>query len=99
MCFAHFLDEPKLNRQGADSRKIASSIIIPEERKAMIEFEVQKSGLAGMKWTTVCRAPEPKARDIFQRQLRLYSVGCFRLLAPDGKIVAEGKATPLFSNN
>jgi hypothetical protein len=25
--------------------------------------------------------------------------GRFRLLAPDGKIVAEGKALPLFSNN
>jgi hypothetical protein len=78
---------------------MASSIIIPEGRKAMVEFEVQKSGLAGIKWTTVCRAPEPKARDIFHRQLRLYSIGRFRLLAPDGKVVAEGKAAPLFSNN
>ena len=65
----------------------------------MTEFEVQKSGLAGTNWTTVCRAPEPKARDIFQRQLRLYSVGRFRMLAPDGKVVAEGKAAPLFSDN
>ena len=65
----------------------------------MSEFEVQKSGLGGTSWTTVCRAPEQKARDIFQRQLRLYSVGRFSLLAPDGKIVAEGKALPLFSNN
>ena len=65
----------------------------------MTEFEVQKSGLAGMKWTTVCRAPEPKARDIFQRQLRLYSVGRFRLVAPDGRVIEEGKATPLFSEN
>jgi len=65
----------------------------------MTEFEVQKSGLAGMKWTTVCRATEPKARDIFQRQLRLYSVGRFRLVAPDGRVIEEGKATPLFSEN
>ena len=65
----------------------------------MTEFEVQKSGLAGRNWTTVCRACEQKARDIFQRQLRLYSVGRFRLLAPDGKIVAESKAISLFSNN
>ena len=36
---------------------------------------------------------------VFQRQLRLYSVGRFRMLAPDGKVVAEGKATPLFSDN
>lgn len=65
----------------------------------MTQFEVQKAGLAGTQWTTICRAPEQKARDIFQRQLRLYSVGRFRLVAPDGKIVAEGKAAPLFSNN
>lgn len=65
----------------------------------MKEFEVQKSGLAGTNWTTVCRACEQKARDVYQRQLRLYSVGRFRLVAPDGKIVAEGKASPLFSDN
>jgi hypothetical protein len=65
----------------------------------MREFEVQKSGLVGINWTTVCRGPEPKARDIFQRQLKLYSVGRFRILAPDGKVVAESKAAPLFSNN
>lgn len=65
----------------------------------MTEFEVQKAGLAGTNWTTVCRAPEPKARDIFQRQLRLYSVGRFRMLAPDGSVVAEGKAAALFSSN
>jgi hypothetical protein len=63
------------------------------------EFEVQKAGLAGLNWTKVCRGPEQKAREIFLRQLRLYSVGRFRLLAPDGRILEEGKATPLFSNN
>ncbi len=65
----------------------------------MTEFLVQKSGLAGTQWTTVCRAHEQKARAIFQRQLRLYSVGRFRLVAPDGKVIAEDKAIPLFSNN
>ena len=63
------------------------------------EFQVQKSGLAGLNWITVCRGPETKAREIFQRQLRLYSVGRFRLLDADGHVVAEGKATPLFSDN
>jgi hypothetical protein len=63
------------------------------------EFEVQKSGLAGMSWTTVCRGPEQKARDVFQRQLRLYSVGRFRLVAPDGRVIEECKAAPLFSAN
>ncbi len=63
------------------------------------EYQVQKSGLAGTNWTTVCRGPEQKAREIFHRQLRLYSVGRFRLVAPDGRVVEEGKATPLFSNN
>jgi hypothetical protein len=63
------------------------------------EFQVQKAGLAGVNWTTVCRGPEEKAREIYRRQLRLYSVGRFRLVAPDGRVVEEGKATPLFSDN
>jgi hypothetical protein len=63
------------------------------------EFEVQKAGLAGSNWKTVCRGPEAKAREIFQRQLKLYSVGRFRLVDGAGKVIEEGKATPLFSNN
>jgi hypothetical protein len=78
---------------------MASSTIIREGRKTMTEFEVQKSGLAGIKWTTVCRGHEHKAREIFRRQLRLHSVGRFRLVAPDGRVIEEGKAAPLFSEN
>lgn len=63
------------------------------------EFQVQKAGLTGTNWTTVCRGPEAKAREIFQRQLKLYSVGRFRLLNPEGVVLEERKATPLFSNN
>jgi hypothetical protein len=63
------------------------------------EFQVQKSGLAGQNWTTVCRGPEEKAREIFLRQVQLYSVGRFRLLDPNGRILEERKATPLFSAN
>lgn len=63
------------------------------------EFEVQKAGLAGENWKTVCRGPEAKAREIFQRQLRLYSVGRFRLVNSQGAVVEEGKALPLFSDN
>ena len=63
------------------------------------EFEVQKSGLTGMNWTVVCRGPEHKAREVFRRQLRLYSVGRFRLMAPDGSVIEEDKAAPLFSKN
>ena len=63
------------------------------------EFQVQRAGLAGQQWTTICRGPEAKAREIFQRQLKLYSVGQFRLLNSEGIVVEEGKATPLFSNN
>jgi hypothetical protein len=63
------------------------------------EFQVQKAGLAGQNWTTVCRASEAKAREIFQRQLRLYSVGRFRLLDCDGRVVEEHKAMLLFSDN
>ena len=63
------------------------------------EFQVQKSSLAGVNWTTVCRGSEEKAREIFQRQLRLYSVGRFRLLDAAGRVLEERKATPLFSQN
>jgi hypothetical protein len=61
------------------------------------EFEVQKAGLAGQNWTVVYRGHEHKAREIFRRQLHLYSVGRFRLLAPDRRVIEEGKASPLFS--
>ena len=63
------------------------------------EYQVQKAGLAGLNWTTVCRGPETKARDIFQRQLKLYSVGRFRLVDPNGVVLEDCKASPLFSNN
>ena len=61
-----------------------------------VEFEVQKAGLQGREWKTVCRAPEARARDVYQRQLRYYSVGRFRLLGPDGRVIEEGTARPLF---
>ena len=63
------------------------------------EYQVQKSGLAGTVWTTVCRGPETKAREVFHRQIQLYSVGRFRLLDAAGRVIEERKATPLFSNN
>jgi hypothetical protein len=63
------------------------------------EYEVQKAGLAGMNWKRAYRGPEAKAREVYLRQLRLYSVGSFRLLAPDGRCVEQGKARPLFSDH
>ena len=61
------------------------------------EFQVQKSGLGGENWTTVCRGPEARAREVFLRQVRLYSVGRFRLLDPDGRVLQEERAASLFS--
>jgi len=63
------------------------------------EYQVQKAGLAGLNWTIVCRGSEAKAREIFQRQLKLYSVGRFRLLDANGEVIEECKAAPLFSDN
>ncbi len=63
------------------------------------EFEVQKAGLAGTSWKTVYRGPEARAREVFRRQLRLYSVGRFRLLDPGGHCLEEAQARPLFSDN
>ena len=61
------------------------------------EFQVQKTGLGEATWTTVYRGHEAKAREVFQRQLRLYSVGRFRLLDADGRVLEERKAEPLFA--
>jgi hypothetical protein len=63
------------------------------------DFQVQRSGLAAKEWKTVCRGHEAKAREVYGRQLRLSSVGCFRLVDADGRVVEEGKALPLFNNN
>jgi hypothetical protein len=60
------------------------------------EYVVQKSGLAGTNWTTVCRAEEIKAREILERQVRLYSVGRFRLVNETGQVLEERRASPLF---
>jgi hypothetical protein len=65
----------------------------------MAEYQVQKAGLVGETWTTVCRAAEAKAREIYVRQLRVYSVGRFRLLDPSGRVVEQAKASPLFGSN
>jgi hypothetical protein len=70
-----------------------------EVTKAKAEFQVQKAGLHGDNWQTVARGNEQTAREIFHRQLRLYSVGRFRLVDPEGKVIEERKATPLFSAN
>ena len=63
------------------------------------EYQVQKSGLAGVNWTTICRADEIKARAVFKRQLDLYSIGRFRLLDAQGKVLDERKAQMQFFNN
>jgi hypothetical protein len=62
-------------------------------------YQVQRAGLAGQNWTTVCRATEARAREIFLRQLRVYSVGRFRLVDPNGLVVEERKVNPLFGDN
>lgn len=65
-----------------------------------MEFQVQKASLAAGEWKTVSRnTTENQAREIYLRQLKLYSVGRFRLISPDGKVLAEEKASPLFSRN
>jgi len=65
-----------------------------------MDFKVQRAGLGGKEWKTVCtNANEAYAKEVYQKQLELYSVGQFRLLGPDDKVIAEGRATPLFSKN
>jgi hypothetical protein len=63
------------------------------------DYQVQKAGLKGENWTTVSRGPEAKAREVFQRQLRLYSIGRFRLLDATGQVIDERQTTPSFRGN
>lgn len=65
----------------------------------MSEYLVQKAGLGRENWKTIARGTEAQAREIFYRQLKLYSVGCFRLLDANGQVIEEKKALPLFSDN
>ena len=65
----------------------------------MAKPAVQKAGLAGANWMTICRGSESKAREIFARQLALYSVGRFRLIDSRGNILEERKAEPRFCYN
>lgn len=63
------------------------------------EYQVQKAGLGGENWKTVGGGTEAQAREMFLRQLKLYSVGRFRLVDATGKVIEEKKAVPLFSAN
>jgi len=63
------------------------------------QFEVQKAGLKGQNWKTICRGPEEKAREIFLKQFKVFSVGRFRLVDASGKVIEECKSSPLFSVN
>ena len=66
----------------------------------MTDFKVQRAGLAGTEWKTVCTNPnETYVREVYKKQLEIYSIGRFRILGPDGKVIEEGQAKPLFSNN
>lgn len=63
-------------------------------------FQVQKAGLNSSEWKTVFRnEKESEARTIYKRQLELYSIGKFRLLDPEGKVLESDTAKPLFSNS
>ncbi len=82
-------------------RGIGSAVSIDQGEITMPppEFEVQKANLTGQNWKTICRGPEENSREIFQRQLKLYSVGRFRLVDANGKVIEDRKALPLFSDN
>ena len=63
-----------------------------------LNFRVERAGAgANARWQTICRNPSEKyAREVFEKQLKLTSVGRFRLLDPEGKVLAEARAKPLF---
>ena len=61
-------------------------------------FRVQRAGAGrNATWKTICtNASEEYARNTYQKQLQLNSLGRYRLLDPEGKVLAEAKAQPLF---
>jgi hypothetical protein len=64
-------------------------------------FRVQRAGVgSNAPWQTICSNPrEGPAREVYQRQLRLNSAGRFRLLDPEGKVLAEARAQSLFQRS
>lgn len=61
-------------------------------------YEVQKAGLSSDEWKTVCKSEDKEyAEKIYGRQLQFHSIGRFRLVDPDGNVVREEEAAPLFS--
>jgi hypothetical protein len=60
------------------------------------EYQVQRAGLAGGGWTTLWRGAPAQAPAVFDRQLRLYSVGRLRLVDGEGRVVEERAVKPLF---
>jgi hypothetical protein len=61
-------------------------------------FQVQRASPgATAAWKTICaNASEAYARKVYDRQLKLNSVGRYRLLDPQGKVLAEASAQGLF---
>jgi anti-anti-sigma factor len=67
--------------------------------RAPSAYQVQKTGLKGQSCTTIYRAPEAKAREVFHRQRRLDSIGRLRLLDAQGQVIEERTVTPSFNGN
>lgn len=61
-------------------------------------FLVQKAGVGSKEWKTVCKSEDKEyAEEIYGKQLKYHAIGEFRLLDPDGNVIKEDKAVPLFS--
>jgi hypothetical protein len=66
------------------------------ERTMSPEYQIQRAELAGRYWTTIWRGAPAAAAAVLDRQIRLYSVGRFRLVDGDGQVVEERAVKPLF---
>ena len=78
---------------------ILPALKVSSKKQALQELAAKAASLTGQNWTTVCRGSEAKAREVFLRQVQLSSVGRFRLLDGDGRVVEERQAERLFSAN
>ena len=65
----------------------------------MNEYKVQRAGLVGQFKTICSHKDRAYAEGVYTKQLEVTCVGRFRLLDPDGKVLLESTAKPLFSNN
>jgi hypothetical protein len=63
----------------------------------MNDWTVEKSGLNGVNWRVHFRGPQWKAWTVYNNCVKLYTVGEFRLVSPEGTVVQCSHVNKLFA--